>query len=146
MRIPQSRGRTSFSATPAVPVPPPHESGAPGEHGLDVDSSVAILRRHGEQVGHVFGEQERRAITFLYHRFAGRLIVSLRRVALDDSDPDTVVHDTLVSLPKRLGRYEHRGEQHFAVWLDRVAANLALEAMRRDRRRGQVPLVGEGSD
>jgi RNA polymerase sigma-70 factor (ECF subfamily) len=56
------------------------------------------------------------------------------------ADAEDVLHDVFLGLPEALARYQERGA--FAPWLRRVTVRVALDRLRRIRRRREVPLEG----
>jgi RNA polymerase sigma-70 factor (ECF subfamily) len=54
------------------------------------------------------------------------------------ADAEDVLHDVFLGLPEALARYEERGM--FGAWLRRVTTRVALDRLRKTRRRREVPL------
>ncbi len=71
-----------------------------------------------------------------YRRHAGPLLGTLRGLLGSEMAAEDVLHDLFVGLPEALGRYEERGL--FEGWLRRVAARMALEKLRRRKRRVEL--------
>lgn len=74
-----------------------------------------------------------------YRRHAGGLFAMLRGLLGSEAEAEDVLHDVFVGLPEALRQYEERGA--FGGWLRRVAARVALERLRRGRRRAEVDLA-----
>ncbi|HET9064560.1 MAG TPA: sigma-70 family RNA polymerase sigma factor [Gemmatimonadales bacterium] len=93
---------------------------APAPHPLPLDLD-ALRRGDATALGEV------------YRRHAGSILGTLRGLLGDEMAAEDVLHDLFVGLPEALGRYEERGL--FEAWLRRVAARMALERIRRRKRR-----------
>lgn len=102
----------AFRVVPA-PVPRPAS--------LDLDA----LRR---------GDPE--ALGEAYRRHAGPILRTLCGLVGSEMEAEDLLHDLFVGLPEALGRYEERGL--FEPWLRRVAARMALETLRRRKRRVEL--------
>ncbi len=99
--------------------PVPLSPGAPDR--LDLDA----LRR-GDPV----------ALAKAYDAHAAGLLRTLIGFLGDEAEAEDVLHDLFVGLPEALRRYEDRGL--FRAWLRRVALRLALQRLRRTKRRREV--------
>lgn len=73
------------------------------------------------------------ALVELYRRHGRRVYPLIRRIVGNDSLADEVVQDVFVRLWNRPEQYRPEGGQ-LAAWLTTVARNLALDALRKDRR------------
>lgn len=102
-------------ASRAVPAPVPHLS------PIDLD---ALRRGDATALGEA------------YRRHAGSILGTLRGLLGDEMAAEDVLHDLFVGLPEAMGRYEERGL--FEAWLRRVAARMALERIRRRKRRVEL--------
>lgn len=80
------------------------------------------------------------AIAAVYHAHAAGLLRSLTGFLGDEAEAEDALHDLFVGLPDALRRYEDRGV--FGAWLGRVAMRLALQRLRRRKRRREVGLGG----
>jgi RNA polymerase sigma-70 factor, ECF subfamily len=78
------------------------------------------------------------AIEALYLAHAGALLALARRLLGSREEGEDVVHDLFCSLPARLGQYRAQGR--IEGWLRRTTVNLALDRLRRRKRRGEVGL------
>lgn len=77
------------------------------------------------------GEQP--ALVELYRRYGRRLYPLIRRIVVDESLAEEVLQDVFVRLWTRPGQYRPDGGQLLA-WLMTVARNLALDAVRREKK------------
>lgn len=69
----------------------------------------------------------------LYQANVGRVYAVCLRLAGDRTRAEELTQDVFVHVWERLDRFE--GRSAFSTWLHRVAVNLTLMALRRDRRR-----------
>lgn len=79
----------------------------------------------------------------LYRAHAGRVHAVCLRVLADRGHAEEATQDAFVRAWQRLGSF--RGESAFGSWLHRLAANVALDRLRRERRRAGG-IVGDGLD
>ena len=78
------------------------------------------------------------ALARVYDAHAAMLLRTLTGFLGDETEAEDVLHDLFVGLPEALRRYEDRGL--FGAWLRRVALRLALQRLRRRKRRREVAL------
>lgn len=74
------------------------------------------------------------AAACLYHRHVDRVHRICCRIVLDASQAPDCVQEVWLKVFRNLGRF--RCEQSFAVWLNAVAANTAIDYYRRHKRQG----------
>lgn len=79
------------------------------------------------------GRRDESALVELYRRYGRRVYPLIRRVVGNDGMADEVVQDVFVRLWTRPEQYRPEAG-HLAAWLMTVARNLALDALRRNRR------------
>lgn len=73
------------------------------------------------------------ALVEVYRRYGRRVYPLIRRIVGNDGLAEEVVQDVFVRLWNRPEQYRPDGGQ-LAAWLTTVARNLALDALRKDRR------------
>lgn len=93
----------------------------PDSTNLDLDA----LRR---------GDPE--ALGEAYRLYAGRILVMLRGILGDAMAAEDLLHDLFVGLPRAMESYEDRGL--FEGWLRRIAARMALMALRTRKNRDRI--------
>jgi len=85
-------------------------------------------------------DQARRGSAEAFDALARRVRARIRRWALevtnDTDDADDVAQLVLLKLHARVGQFE--GRSRFTSWLYRITRNVALNRVRRDRRRGEL--------
>jgi RNA polymerase sigma-70 factor (ECF subfamily) len=74
------------------------------------------------------------AAACLYHRYVDRVYRICYRIVLDGSQVTDCVQEVWLRVFRNLGRFQC--EKSFAAWLNRVAANTAIDYYRKHRRRG----------
>ncbi len=77
---------------------------------------------------------DRDAAACLYHRHIDRVHRICHRIVLDPSQTLDCVQEVWLKVFRSLGRWQ--GRSSFAVWLNSVAANTAIDHYRRSKRRG----------
>jgi RNA polymerase sigma-70 factor (ECF subfamily) len=92
----------------------------------DSNSDEALI----EAIGRGDGD----AAACLYHRYIDRVHRICCRIVLDSSQTPDCVQEVWLKVFRNLGRF--RRQQSFAVWLNAVAANTAIDYYRRSKRRG----------
>jgi RNA polymerase sigma-70 factor (ECF subfamily) len=95
---------------------------------LPSDAELAAQTRRGDPA----------ALAALYERHAAVVMSAAYRLTGSAHDAEDVLHDVFLGLPEALHRYEERGA--LAAWLRRLAVRVALNRMRAERRRAEVPL------
>ena len=73
------------------------------------------------------------AFDVLFSRWGGRLLGFLERMVSDGSTAEELVQETFLRVYR--ARQGYRPESRFSTWLYRIATNLALNELRRPRRR-----------
>ncbi len=91
------------------------------------------------------------AFDALFQRWAGPLLRYLERMVRDRATAEELVQEVFIRVYRARDRY--RPDARFSTWLYRIATNLALNELRRPRRRdphasldadGASPLLAEG--
>src|SRR5581483_2237412 len=86
-----------------------------------------------------FRAGERAAFDELVRRHQRSILVLGHRILRSTEDARDVAQRAFVQAYKQLGRF--RGESSFRTWLYRIAANLALDALRKRGREARLELV-----
>lgn len=80
-----------------------------------------------------FSRGDDAAFESLFDRWAGRLLRYLERMVGDSATAEELVQETFFRVHRARDRYEPRAR--FSTWLYRIATNLALNELKRPRRR-----------
>ena len=80
------------------------------------------------------------ALSELYRRHSRRVESVARHVIGPSSELEDVVQDVFVELQRAL--YKFRGDSRFTTWLHRVTVNVALQHIRKGKRKGWLRWVG----
>ncbi len=80
------------------------------------------------------------ALSELYRRHARRVESVARHVVGPSDELEDIVQEVFIELQRSLGRF--RGEARFTTWLHRVTVNVALQHLRRGRRKGWLRWLG----
>lgn len=70
----------------------------------------------------------------LYTRFGGRLLSICLRYAADRASAEDLLHDCFLKVFAAIDRFTWRGEGSLRAWMERIAVNVSLEALRHKRR------------
>jgi RNA polymerase sigma-70 factor (ECF subfamily) len=92
-------------------------------HSLDEDVRLMLAFRAGDDA----------AFDTLFERWAGRLLRYLERMLREPATAEELVQESFLRVYRARERYEP--EARFSTWLYRIATNLALNELRRPRRR-----------
>jgi len=92
-------------------------------HGLDEDVQRMLAFRDGDDS----------AFDALFGRWAGPLLHYLQRMVRDAAAAEDLVQETFLRVHR--ARHRYRPDARFSTWLYRIATNLALNELRRPRRR-----------
>ncbi len=92
-------------------------------HSLDEDVRLMLAFRAGDDA----------AFDALFERWAGRLLRYLERMLREPATAEELVQESFLRVYRARERYEP--EARFSTWLYRIATNLALNELRRPRRR-----------
>ncbi len=77
-------------------------------------------------------EGDRDAVRFLYVKYSDNVYGYVRSIVRDDKDAEDITQQVFLKLMTAIGRYQDRGVP-FSGWLLRVARNVALDHLRRQR-------------
>lgn len=80
-----------------------------------------------------FQDGDARAFDALFSRWAPRLVRYLERMLHERSSAEELAQETFLRVHRARDRY--RADARFSTWLYRIATNLALNELRRPRRR-----------
>lgn len=104
----------------------------------DSDERAALLRRSREERYRIpvetvvrLQDGERAALRFVHDRLAGRFFAICRRILADDQLAEDALQNTFILIWKR--RASLRAPEAFVAWSSRIAANSALQILRRQR-------------
>ena len=70
----------------------------------------------------------------LYIRYGGRLMGICMRYAGDRASAEDLLHDCFLKIFGAMDRFTWRGEGSLRAWMERIAVNVSLEALRHKRR------------
>lgn len=70
----------------------------------------------------------------LYARYGGRLMSVCLRYAGDRATAEDLLHDCFLKIFGAFDRFTWRGEGSLRAWMERIAVNVSLEALRHKRR------------
>lgn len=76
---------------------------------------------------------------YLYERYSARLLAVCQRYLGSRSDAEDVLHDSFITIFKKIGDAEYRGEDKLYAWMRRVAVNKCIDWLRR-RKHDPLPL------
>ncbi|WP_419161140.1 RNA polymerase sigma factor [Candidatus Palauibacter sp.] len=85
------------------------------------------------------GDQE--ALRYLYETYSEQLFAVAYRLTESSADARDVLHDVFCRLPDTLRSFDRK--KPLGPWLCTVTTRAALEQLRKERRRGEVPLHDE---
>lgn len=80
------------------------------------------------------------ALSELYRRHGRRVESVARNLLGASSELEDVVQDVFIELQRAL--YRFRGDSRFTTWLHRITVNVALQYLRRGRRKGWLRWMG----
>ncbi len=80
------------------------------------------------------------ALAELYRRHSRRVESVARHVIGPSSELEDIVQDVFIELQRAL--YKFRGDSRFTTWLHRVTVNVALQHIRKGKRKGWLRWVG----
>ena len=80
------------------------------------------------------------ALAELYRRHSRRVESVARHVIGPNSELEDIVQDVFIELQRAL--YKFRGDSRFTTWLHRVTVNVALQYIRKGKRKGWLRWVG----
>lgn len=80
------------------------------------------------------------ALAELYRRHSRRVESVARHVIGPSSELEDVVQDVFIELQRAL--YKFRGDSRFTTWLHRVTVNVALQYIRKGKRKGWLRWIG----
>jgi RNA polymerase sigma-70 factor, ECF subfamily len=92
----------------------------------EVQTSLVVEAVRRAKVG------DREALGFLYVRYADNVYAYVRRIVHDSHEAEDVTQQVFAKLMSAIAQYEER-EVPFFAWIMRVARNLAIDHIRRQR-------------
>ena len=78
---------------------------------------------------------DRRAQAELYTRYAARLLALCRRYCKDPDDAHDLMQDAVIKAIGRMDMYTFRGSGSLYAWMSRIAVNMAVSRLRKNRLR-----------
>jgi RNA polymerase sigma-70 factor (ECF subfamily) len=84
------------------------------------------------------------ALDELVRRYSSRVFGLLYRLCGSRERAEDLMQETFLRMVRMIGEYEHQGK--FDAWLFRIAANLARDGARRQRRRGAPASLDAGDE
>ena len=70
----------------------------------------------------------------LYDRYATKLFALCSRYISNPQEGEDLMHDTMVKAFERIRQYRYVGKGSLYAWLSRIAVNLAIDRLRKERR------------
>jgi RNA polymerase sigma-70 factor, ECF subfamily len=98
-------------------------------------SLISAEQAMSERVAHAIRraqQGDREALGFLYTRYADDIHRYVRSIVLDQHEAEDVTQQVFAKLIRVIGKYEER-QVPFLAWMLRVARNLAIDHVRRQR-------------
>jgi len=102
--------------------------------GDAADQALVLAYQRGN--GHALSE--------LYRRHGRRVESIARNLIGPSSELEDIVQDVFIELQRAL--YRFRGDSRFTTWLHRITVNVALQYLRKGRRKGFLRWVGLDRD
>lgn len=97
-----------------------------------MNSSYEIL---GEQeLAALCSKRDRFAQRELYTRYAARVNALCRRYMSDTADAEDLTLEVMAKVLNSIGRYEYKGAGSLQAWICKLAANMAVDKLRRKGR------------
>lgn len=87
-----------------------------------------------QQLVQAFQRGNANALSDLYRRHGRRVESVARHVVGPTSELEDIVQDTFIEVQRALHKF--RGESRFTTWLHRITVNVALQHVRKGRRKG----------
>ena len=81
----------------------------------------------------------------LYRRYAARVYTLCRRYVGDDDEAKDLTQDVLIRALEKIGTFKYTGPGSLSAWIQRIAVNMALNRVKRQRWR-TVSLDAEWQD
>lgn len=106
----------------------------------DNDDDRAALDAADLQLVQSYQRGNGHALAELYRRHGRRVESVARHLIGPSSEVEDVVQDTFIELQRAL--YKFRGDARFTTWLHRITVNVALQYLRRGRRKGFLRWLG----
>ncbi|ADB15943.1 RNA polymerase, sigma-24 subunit, ECF subfamily [Pirellula staleyi DSM 6068] len=96
------------------------------------------LDREPQQLARAIASGDRAASEQLVRQYGAQVLAVARRMLGRDDDAADALQDTFVAAARGLGNF--RGEAELGTWLHRIAVNVCLMKLRKNRRRPTVSL------
>lgn len=86
-----------------------------------------------QQLAQLCCEGDRRAQGELYTRYAARLLALCRRYCKDPEDAHDIMQDAVIKAIGRMDSFTFRGNGSLYAWMSRIAVNMAVSRLRKNR-------------
>lgn len=70
---------------------------------------------------------------YLYERYSARLLAVCQRYVGDRDTAEDILHDSFITIFKKLGALDFRGEEKLYGWMRRIAVNRCIDWLRKQR-------------
>lgn len=101
-------------------------------HAADLDPAEQLMSRRVSEAVKRAQQGDREAMGFLYARYADNVQGYVRSIVHDAHEAEDVTQQVFAKLIRVIGKYEERDVPFFA-WVLRVARNVAVDHLRRQR-------------
>lgn len=86
-----------------------------------------------QELAQLCSQGDRRAQGELYKRYAARLLALCRRYCQDADDAHDLMQDAVIRAVERMESFTFRGNGSLYAWMSRIAVNMAVSRIRRNR-------------
>ena len=86
-----------------------------------------------QSLARLCSENDRRAQEELYTRYAGKLFTLCLRYSDNRDEARDLMHDSILMALSRIDTFSYRGEGSLYAWIRRIAINMALADIRRNK-------------
>ena len=101
-----------------------------------------VAARSDEELALSFQKGEEAAFDELMRRYQGRVYAVAYRITSNREDALDVVQEVFLKAHRKIGMWQPRSG--FGAWLMRLAANQAIDSLRRNKRHRHLPLESRG--
>lgn len=74
---------------------------------------------------------------YIYEKYSARLLAVCRRYVGDKDAAEDVLHDSFITIFKKLDTLDFRGEEKLYGWMRRIAVNRSIDWLRKQKRSPQ---------
>lgn len=86
-----------------------------------------------QSLARLCSENDRRAQEELYTKYAGKLFTLCLRYSDNRDEARDLLHDSILKALSRIDTFSYRGEGSLYAWIRRIAINMALADIRRNK-------------